>query len=130
MHGSNLVPSKTISMKAAKKMDQLSAQINALRYTTDAKGPMVYTQLIGYLQEVHQLADSLPPSLRLAERVDAMLWILQQYMEGQRFSARHNSVFSEVVVDFNLLFDELRFFAHRQDAQNMQRFARVHAQAA
>jgi hypothetical protein len=117
-------------MKASKKIDQLSEQINALRYTTEARGPLVFTQLVGYLQEAKQLADSLPPSLRLPERVDAMIWILQQYLESQRFTGRHYSVFAEVVVDFNLLFDELRFFAQRQDAQNMQRFARVHAQAA
>lgn len=119
-------------MKSAKKVDQLTEQINALRYTTDARGPLVFRQLTGYLQEIRQLSDSLPPSLRLTERIEALLWVLQQYSDMPRFSGRHFSVFSEVRVEFNLMSDELRFFAQRQDAQNMQRFGRVmpHAQAA
>jgi hypothetical protein len=117
-------------MKTTQKLLRLSEQINLVRYRDNATGHLAYVQVIACLKEVKALAASVPHAENLSDRLDALLWILNEYLSAKQFAARHRSVLEEKVLDFNNLFDELHFLAKRAEPLRSDRYRSVHAQAA
>lgn len=117
-------------MKATQKLDQLWDRINSVKYKSDELGKYAFVDTIAYLKEVQVIAKQTPHTENLCDQLDALIWMLNEYLIAAVFSPRHRSVWSEKIVEFNLLFDELRFLAQRSQHQNIERFRSVHAQAA
>jgi len=117
-------------MKTTQKLVRLSEQINSVRYREDSTGHLAYVQVLASLKEVKALSGSVPHAENLSDLLDALIWILNEYLSAQHFSARHRSVLEEKVLDFNNLFDELHFLAKRAEPLRSDRYRSVHAQAA
>jgi hypothetical protein len=117
-------------MKTTQKLERLADQINAVRYREDAIGHLAYVQVISSLKKVQVVAQKVPHAELLIDRIDALVWMLNEYLGAAVFSARHRSVLEEKVLDFNVIFDELRFLAKRAEPVRSDRYRSVHAQAA
>lgn len=117
-------------MKTTQKLERLSEQVNAVKYRTDETGHLAYVQVIAALKEVKLISSTQPHAESMTDRLDALIWMLSEYLSAGRFSARHRSVLEEKVLDFNVLFDELHFLVRRSAPLRADRYRSVHAQAA
>jgi hypothetical protein len=106
--------------------------INAVRYKSDELGAYAYVEVIDHLKDVQRITERVPHAERFNDQIEGIVWMLNEYLSASKFTPRHRSILSDKLVDFNLLFDELRFLAQRSEPMRVDRFrsVHVHAQAA
>lgn len=117
-------------MKTTQKLERLSEQVNAVRYRNDETGHLAYVQVIATIKEVKYISALVPHADPITEKLDALIWMLGEYLSASKFSPRHRSVLEEKILDFNVLFDELHFLARRNEPIRADRYRSLHALAA